>query len=346
MILYDKKVEEEKAFFNNNKMGPLERAITKDLNYSSICDSGVYNDFAGDDLYTVNSENTILHKYQDRLLVLVTKKCVKNCAYCFRQINLETSIAEESENLDSLINQVLSYISTHDEIKEVILSGGDPITLGYDQLNKIFETIATTTKIKDFRLHTRAIVYEPELITDEITMLLKKYDVRVVFHIIHPYEICNIVEQKIKSIVDVGIRCYNQFPLLRNVNDHVEVVAKLLYKLDNCHVRNLTIFMPDPIMMLEEYRISVKRMSQMYEKLETEYPAWINAIRFMFDSAKGKISIKNLIHIDEDKNIALFKKRGEKVEFPDIPAVVDQCGDLDTMLWKNNIQELRNGACT
>ncbi len=332
MFLYDKKVQEEQEALKG-KRGPLERAILKDINYVIKGDSGVKNDYAGDNIYTINDENTILHKYDNRLLVLVTKNCVKSCAYCFRQINLETSIEEEKEHFEKLVNQVILYLSNHLEINEVILSGGDPITLGYEKLKYFFEKIRNMSNINDIRLHTRAIVYEPSLITKDIIELLNIYNVRIVFHIIHPYEICEIVKEKICEIICSGVRCYNQFPLLRNINDNIEVISKLLFLLDMNHVRNLTIFIPDPIILLEEYRVSIKRILEIAQQLETSYPAWISATRFVFDSANGKVSISNLVEIDEEKNIAVFVKNGKKVIFPDLPQSIDVKGDLVTMLW-------------
>lgn len=328
-MTYGSTLDEEKKFFERkeeNEIGPLSRAL---LRTKSDGKYGVYNDYAGDDIYAINNNKTIIHKYKDRLLILVTDKCVMQCAYCFRQVNLGEFVHQDFE---ALVDDVISYLHKHPEIEEVIFSGGDPITLGAENLEYFYERIVSEAEVKHFRLHTRSIVYAPEMLSEEILSCLKKYDVRLIFHIIHPYEVYDEVEKKIKEIIDCGIRCYNQFPILRNVNDDVCVLKRLLETLDKNHVRNLTMFIPDPLNMLEEYRVSIGRVATMFEEMETTMSSWINSTRCMFDSVDGKISIKNLIKIEA--NIAYFRKGEKIVEFPDIPAEIDIPGKVENMLWK------------
>lgn len=329
-MLYEDILYEEKKYFTERCYrgnGPLTHSLVRT---ESMGKYGVHNDYAGDDVYAVNEKHTIIHKYSDCVLILATKQCVKRCAYCFRQINLD--FFEETDFYE-FANSVLEYLKKHEEVEELILSGGDPITLGADKLQYLLAAIACNTKVNNFRLHTRSIVYAPDMISDEIIAVLKKYDVRLIFHIIHPYEIYDAVEEKIAKIHQMGIRCYNQFPILRNINDNVKILKNILDLLDRNRVRNLTMFIPDPLNTLEEYRVSIKRVAAMYDELEKTTRSWINATRCMFDSVQGKISIKNLLRIEN--NIAYFKKNDEIVEFPDIPDDVDIPGDLSKMLWRN-----------
>lgn len=331
---YKEKIEQEEKYV---KDGPLKKVIYKDEIYKASEKYGVFNDYAGDDLYSINDSDTILHKYSDRLLVLVTSQCVCECAYCFRQVNRMTSIAKLS--IDEITKNVINYVKEHREIKEVIISGGDPIILGAKKLAYFLEKISMETQIKDFRLHTRAIAYAPDLIAEDIMELLAKYDVRLVFHIVHPYEICACVEDKMKEIQKKGIRCYNQFPLLRGINDNVEVIACLLYMLDQNRVRNLSIFITDPLNCIEEYRVSIKRSYEMWQELEISYPAWLNATKMVFDSGIGKVNIKDLLEFDEEKCGYWFKRGEKRIFFPDIPKEIDVPGDLKSMLWKDRIEE-------
>ena len=307
--------------------------IYKDACYGVSEQYGVINDYAGDNIYAIDESDTILHKYSDRLLVLVTSKCVCECAYCFRQVNRRTSISEIS--IEQITDNVINYVNNHKEIKEVIISGGDPIILGEKRLAYFLENISNSTHIRDFRLHTRTIVYSPDLITKDIIHLLAKYNVRLVFHIVHPYEICTYVESKITEIQRDGVRCYNQFPLLRGINDNVKVIASLLYILDSNKIRNLSIFITDPLVDIEEYRVSIKRSYNIWENLEMNYPAWLNSTKMVFDSSVGKIAIKDMIEYDEEKQGYWFKRGDKKMFFPDIPEEVDKEGDVNVMLWKD-----------
>ena len=83
--------------------------------------------------------------------------------------------------------------------------------------------------IPHLRLHTRAIVYNPEVITDEVIALLAEFDVRLVFHIMHPHEICDVVRNKAEQIRKANIRMYNQHPLLAGINDDPEVLKNPIY---------------------------------------------------------------------------------------------------------------------
>ena len=333
---YKNKIEEEEKYTKN---GPLKRVIYKDKLYESSMKYGVKNDFAGDDLYAINDSNTILHKYKNRLLVLVTNQCACECAYCFRQVNRRTSIVQLS--IEEITKNVINYLKEHKFVKEVILSGGDPILLGKEKIEYFLQKISSETHIKDFRLHTRTIVYSPSLITEDIIELLAKYNIRLVFHIVHPYEICKCVENKITEIQKKGIRCYNQFPMLRGINDHIDIIVCLLYKLDNCGVRNLSIFVTDPLNCIEEYRVSIKRCYNMWQELETEYPAWMNSTKMVFDSAIGKVNIKDLLEYDEEKCGYWFKRAGEKIFFNDISKDIDVPGDKEIMLWRKQFEEVK-----
>lgn len=92
-------------------------------------------------------------------------------------------------------------------VKEVILSGGDPLSVGYENLSYVLENL----KEWNVRIHTRSVVYDPSIIDNKIIELLSKYNVRLVFHINHPYEICETVEEKIKKYTKIILKCMLNF---------------------------------------------------------------------------------------------------------------------------------------
>ena len=206
--------------------------------------------------------------------------------------------------------------------------------LGAEKIEKILAELCERTDVRNYRLHTRSIVYAPELINQEIIKVLSKYNVRTVFHVIHPYEICNIVEKKVTEIVQAGVRCYNQFPLLRGINDHIMVITKLLEILDQNRIRNLSIFVTDPLNSIEEYRVSIRRSFEMWTELELCYPSWLNSTKMVFDSQIGKVHIKDIIMYDEEKEGYWFARGKEKIFFKDIPSDKEKPGVLTEMLWK------------
>ena len=187
----------------------------------------------------------------------------------------------------------------------------------------------------NIRIHTRATVYEPEVFNENMIKLLKKYNVRLVFHINHPYEICEIVEKKIKSLYNNNIRLYAQFPLLRGINDNYIVSRKLLTKMDELHIRPLSIFIPDPIAYSACYRVSFKRIVQIMNELNWNTPSWINSTRFVMDTTIGKVQYENIKRWKN--NCIIFSRDGKDVKYYDLDDGIDIPSDISRLLWKENL---------
>ena len=213
-------------------------------------------------------------------------------------------------------------------VKEVILSGGDPLSVGYENLSYVLENL----KEWNVRIHTRSIVYDPSIIDNKIIELLSKYNVRLVFHINHPYEICETVEEKIKKIHQNNIKMYAQFPLFRGINDNSEVLIKLLTKMDELYIRPLSIFIPDPISYSAIFRISCKRIIEIMNDVNWKTPSWINSVRFVMDTTIGKVRRENIIEWND--NCIIFSRDGKKVKYFDLDDNIDVPSDLKKLLWK------------
>lgn len=164
-------------------------------------------------------------------------------------------------------------------------------------------------------------------------ILLKNYNVRLVFHINHPYEICKVVENKIQEIDKIGVHMYAQFPLLRGINDHYLVLEKLLEKMDELHIRPISIFIPDPISYSANFRVSFKRITQIMDDLNWNTPSWINSVRFTMDTTIGKVRRENIV-MKEGKKI-VFSREGKSVEYFDLDEGIDKNSEIQKLLWKN-----------
>lgn len=333
---YKKKIDAEILALGHTE-GPLHRAVYPTKERLSLRAPNEVKDFVDDraNSQAPASSHFIIKKYKERLLFMPTSECVGNCQYCFR-----TDVLSENSTIESDLNfQVLTlvkFLNDNPEVTEVILSGGDPLVLPFAKLALIIESIKTQTKVESIRIHTRSIVYGPNSFTEEKIQLLAKYNVRIVFHIIHPYEICDVVAKKIKELRMAGLRLYNQFPLLRNTNDHSDVLLALLKALDEHGVRNLSIFIPDPINYSAAFRVRLSRVFSIIDELNWKSPSWINSTRILFDSQHGKARREDLHHIDVETDIAYFKRQDKQIQFPDFPSHLDIPGRIDTMLWKQS----------
>lgn len=325
---YKKKIVEEINVIG--KGGPLYRSVIPTIEKINIKTSIETRDYVEEEKHNpVQNCDYIIQKYNDRLVFIITDICFSHCQYCFRTYNLSKF---QQSNLKTTISNKISvlkkYLKSNQNIKEVIFSGGDPLSIGYENMKYALEEL----KEWNIRIHTRAIVYEPSVFTKEMIKLFKDNNVRLVFHINHPYEIDEIVESKIKEIRDNNIRMYSQFPLLRGINDNSEVLIKLLTKMDELNIRPLSIFIPDPISYGAVNRVSVNRIEKIIDEVNWNTPSWINSVRFVMDTTIGKVRRENITKRN-GKRIT-FMREGKTIDYYDLDDGIDVPTPIDKLLWK------------
>jgi lysine 2,3-aminomutase len=121
---------------------------------------------------------------------------------------------------------------------------------------------------------------------------------------------------------------------LRNINDHPDLLVYHLKQLDNLEVRNLSIFIPDPIYYSGAFRVNLSRLFELINQFNWRSPSWINSTRFVLDTPIGKVRREDMKHYDHETSTAIFERAGQQVVYPDFPASLDKPGDLKTLLWK------------
>ena len=325
---YMKKIIEE--INNIGKGGPLYRSVIPINDKIELKTSVETRDYVEEDKHNpIKNCDYIIQKYDDRLVFIITDVCFAHCQYCFRTYNLtkfqQSNLKETIKNKIAVLKE---YLKTNSNIKEVIFSGGDPLSIGYDNMKYSLEEL----KQWDIRIHTRAIVYDPTVFNDAMISLLSKYNVRLVFHINHPYEIDNLVEETIKKIRNAGIRMYSQFPLLRGINDNSKVLIRLLTKMDELNIRPLSIFIPDPISYGAVNRISFERLEKIMDEVNWGTASWINSTRFVMDTTIGKVRRENIIK-KEGKCIT-FLRNGKTVDYYDLDDGIDVPSPIEKLLWR------------
>ncbi|MEM7402786.1 MAG: radical SAM protein [Myxococcota bacterium] len=335
---FKKKIAKELAVLQHTQ-GPLHRMVYPSRDKLSLRAPGEVRDFVDDrSNMPAGIANTIIQKYHNRILFLPTSVCAAHCQYCFRQDILSEQHINPIRALDQKLEQLQHYVQQRPHIEEVILSGGDPMTLPLAALDKIITCIQQQPSIDAIRIHTKTISYAPQVFGNEAKLkLLAHAGVRMVFHLVHPYEICDEVHEAIAKIRRHGIRCYNQFPILRHINDHPRVLMQLLKKLDEIDVRNLSIFVPEPVHYSAAFRIHWQRLEQIMDELNWHSCSWINSTRFVLDTPIGKVRRENLIDYDKKNGVVLFERDGKRVQYPDLPEHLDTPGDLKTMLWQDAV---------
>lgn len=187
-------------------------------------------------------QERLLQKYSRRALIIASGGCAMHCRYCFRQ---HFPYPQKS----SLFLEELNLIRADPTLDEIILSGGDPLTLGNDKLAYLIAALGEISHLKRLRIHTRFPVGIPERIDDEFCEILAKSTLQVIFvvHINHPIELDQEVIAALKRIQRLAIPILNQSVLLRGVNDSVDTLEQLSTALMNAGILPYYLHHLDPV---------------------------------------------------------------------------------------------------
>ena len=215
----------------------------------------------------------IVHKYANRLLLVVSPACAINCRYCFRR---HFPYQENRQKKEQWQN-ALDYIRSATEINEVIYSGGDPLAANDHFLAWLTEQIADIKHIKRLRIHTRLPVVIPSRIDQSFLSWATATRLKpiVVLHINHANEIDNEVIQSIKRLQACGIKVLNQSVLLRDINDSADCLAELSEKLFDCDVMPYYLHLFDPVAGASHFDIEEQRAKKIYADLQAILPGFL-----------------------------------------------------------------------
>ncbi len=219
----------------------------------------------GDEVYC--PVKGIVHRYPDRVLLKATNICAVYCRYCFRK----EMIGAGSDHLsDDDLEKALDYIRGHNDIWEVILTGGDPLILSARRLHRIIEALNTIDHVQVIRIHSRIPVADPEKITDTHLGVLKSSSkaIHVVAHVNHKQEISPQVESAILKLRQAGVSVLSQSVLLKGVNDDPVVLETLFRKLTTLHVRPYYLHHLDRAKGTSHFRISIERGKEIMRALQ------------------------------------------------------------------------------
>ena len=189
-----------------------------------------YEDDAVTNVHADESEHQpvegIVHRYPGKVLFLPTLQCFGHCRFCFRSEQRIKMLGREK------INKALSYIESRTDIREVIVTGGDPLTLPMEKLEEILARIHAIDHVDVIRLGTRALAYAPQVITQELVAMLAKYKpLFMALSFVHPDEITPYCEEKLNMLADSGIAMLQQGPVLKGINDDASVLKQMYEKL-------------------------------------------------------------------------------------------------------------------
>ena len=245
----------------------------------------------------------ITHRYPDRALFLVTSQCGIYCRFCTRKRKVGDYGKISMKGLES----AFKYLEDHKEIRDVILSGGDPLMLTDTMLEKILKRLREIPHIEIIRLGTRMPVVLPHRITQKLCNMIKKFHpVYVNTHFNHPWEITEESSKACMMLADAGVPVGNQMVVMKNINDNPDTVKELMQKLLKIRVRPYYMYMTDETKGANHFRTSVETGLKIVEALRG-HTSGLAVPHFVIDApgGGGKIPLlpNYVLHKDEEQVI-------------------------------------------
>jgi len=226
----------------------------------------------------------LVHRYPNRALSLVSSTCAMYCRHCTRK--RLAGVKEETVSPETLSQQV-AYLHEHPEINDVIISGGDPMTMSSARLEEALRSFRSVPSVNVIRIGTRVPVTLPMRVSDELAGMLAKYHpVWVCTHFNHPREVTAQAQAACECLLRVGIPLMNQTVLLRGVNDSADTLADLFSALIAMRVRPYYLFQCDLVRGVEHFRTPLRSGADIMQELRRKISG-IACPQFIVDAPNG-----------------------------------------------------------
>lgn len=233
----------------------------------------------------------VVRKHRDRLVFLVSSTCHVYCRFCFRRAFPDGAHREPAP---ADVERALAYVAGESDVREVILSGGDPLTLPDAALHDLVRRLSAIPHLTRLRLHTRAPVHDPDRITPELASgLAAGLPMRVVTHYDHPRELGDATLRVADTFAAAGIPVSNQSVLLAGVNDDAEVLADLCTGLHDRGIEPYYLHHPDRVPGAGSFWVDYDRGLAIHAALRDRLPGHVPLPAYVVDlpDGSGKIPV-------------------------------------------------------
>ncbi len=260
--------------------------------------------------------SNLIHRYPDRVLFLVSRQCAVHCRYCMRKRIMGQPFHAAMDGIE----EGISYIRQTRTVREVLLSGGDPLLLTNDYLGKILEAVKGAAHVKLLRIHTRVPGVMPDRISPDLVRMLKTFQplyVNIQFN--HPDEITRRSAEACRQLADAGIPLGSQTVLLRGVNDTPAVMERLFFELLAIRVRPYYLHHPDLVKGTGHFRTSLTCGFDILKSLQGKISGMAMP-RYMIDlpGGGGKVPLQpDAVVETENGSLKVRSFNGRIYEYPD-----------------------------
>lgn len=259
----------------------------------------------------------LVHRYPDRVLFLVTDRCAAYCRYCTRSRLVSNATGYD---FHPEFDRQIDYIARHPEVRDVLLSGGDPLLFSDEKLEYLLNRLRAIKHVEFLRIGSRIPVFLPQRITPELCAMLRQFHpLFISIHSNHPRELTTEVRAALERLADAGIPLGNQSVLLRHVNDDPSVMRAHVQKLLICRVRPYYIYQCDLIAGSAHLRASVRQGLKVMEGLRghtTGYAVPTYVIDAPGGGGKVPVSPEYVLSRNNDR-VVIRNFEGRIFEYPE-----------------------------
>ena len=257
----------------------------------------------------------LIHTYPDKVLFLATTFCSTYCRYCTRSRMVGKPLPFDVSNFE----ETFRYIEEHDEIRDVLLSGGDPLTMTDGVLDEILTRLRAVPHVRMLRIGSKVPVVLPSRITKELCAILREHRVWLSLHFIHAAELSAETQAACRALSDHGIGMVSQTVLLKGVNDETQALVDLFYGLLEINVKPYYLLQCDPVQGSEHFRTTVEKGIELIQSLHGKISG-LAVPQYVIDApgGGGKVPILSRDQIRRDGDDVVFLNyEGKEYRYPD-----------------------------
>ncbi|MFW9604017.1 MAG: KamA family radical SAM protein [Trichlorobacter sp.] len=258
----------------------------------------------------------LIHRYPDRVVLLTTNCCAVYCRFCMRK-----RFVGQSEQIPCSLDSIREYLQSHTEIRDLLLSGGDPLLLPLERLGSILEMVRSIPHIEIIRIGSRLPVTDPERITPELCRLLSQYHPLFLnTHFNHSLELTPDAAGACQRLLERGVVLGNQTVLLKGVNDTAQDIEQLNRGLLTMRVRPYYLHQMDLVQGTRHFRTPLASGLHIIDRLRGRLSG-LGIPHFMLDlpGGKGKLALQRGVGRQEGSEWVFTNWEGEEVRYPDLP---------------------------
>jgi len=280
--------------------------------------------------YLIHKENratdekrpdSIARQYHDRIAFTVTQVCTIYCRFCFRR----EMVLDDKTELHMDVDEGLRWIREHKEIRDVLVTGGDPFHLSDEKIEYIARKVQEIPHVGMMRFGTRSVIALPHRITPGLKKVLSgnhRVPIWINTHCNHPKEITEYTKKAVYELLSCGVNVGNQMVLLKGINDDIQTFQELHIKLVQTRIRPYYVFYCEPVPGSDHFRTDLLKGRELIEKGLRGLTTGLAQPHYVIATDIGKINLmddKNIVSIDE-KEYVLRNYKGETTSIPAIGA--------------------------